>query len=252
MDQVWLLVSSFLELHGTFIISTVAGLSVWTCHKGKSHYVMIHLLLPSVCLSDCPDSLESRGKQTLHQCEILRYNFGFNLDPLCGWQQLETLDDVLSYHFSIKFILHSNLPTHCHKVVARVNSSVGRVFDFLWYPLVPGIWKNSELKNCQVWVFEKDQIQRTVGSAYVKNFKEPPGFHERTGEDLVGLGEYLILSKKTLRTTIIYNNKVIWSPQLGIHFFDSQLRFGAISNVRATLVNSSFLADFVARCFSSE
>ncbi len=30
------------------------------------------------------DSLESRGKQTLHQKKILRYNFGFNLDSLCG------------------------------------------------------------------------------------------------------------------------------------------------------------------------
>jgi hypothetical protein len=44
-------------------------------------------------------------------------------------------------------------------------------------------------------VFEKNQSQRTIGSTYVKNFKELLGFHERIGEDLVALSKYLILSK---------------------------------------------------------
>jgi hypothetical protein len=33
--------------------------------------------------------------------------------------------------------------------------------------------------------------------------------------------------------------------------FDSQLRFGAISNTHTTLVNSSFLADFVGSALPS-
>lgn len=140
----WIWLSSFSELNGPGVITCefLFGTS-WNIHyfnccwferlnlpQGKEP-LCNDPLVASVCLTVCPDSLESRGKQTLHQCEILRYNFGFNLDPLCGWQQLETLDDVLNYHFSIKFVSHSNLPTHCHKVVAKVNSSLGRVFDFL-------------------------------------------------------------------------------------------------------------------------
>ncbi len=42
-------------------------------------------------------------------------------------------------------------------------------------------------------MFEKNQIQRTIGSMYVRNFKELLGFHERTSEDLVALSKYLIL-----------------------------------------------------------
>jgi len=46
------------------------------------------------------------------------------------------------------------------------------VFDFGCIAAGSGYLKMLESKNCQVWVIEKNQNQRTIRSGYFKNLKE--------------------------------------------------------------------------------
>ncbi len=59
------------------------------------------------------------------------------------------------------------------------------------------IWNKPKWKNCQFWVFKKNQYrrivgfeylkiwnQRTIGSCYLKNLKEPLGFMKELAKNL--------------------------------------------------------------------
>jgi hypothetical protein len=87
---------------------------------------------------------------------------------------------------------------------------MGQVLDFCNTCQFWVFEKSSESKNHQFQVYEnfqiqktnrsgfflKNQIQRTTGSGCFKNFKEPPGFHEKLAKTQPFLGGHLIFSQK--------------------------------------------------------